>query len=246
MRSAPPCGLGSVSLHAPFCASSEGAQRPILGQPLCRRDTKQYRAGVWMAFVFNTKRWLGSCSVGDKNMQKLLGLACLAASLAPLQGSTLQQLSLDDMIRKSTIIVRGQPQPTYSAVQGSVIYTHYQVQVSEVLKGPATNQIDIAVPGGTSNGKTQTFAGVPTLLSGQDYVLFLWTGKSGLTQVIGLSQGLFAVTPNSAGQPIVQRAAAAERMLNSLGQTVSDSDIQMLLSDLRIRIQSVLKGGSGQ
>jgi len=166
--------------------------------------------------------------------------------LAFLQGSTLQQLSLDDMIRKSTIIVRGQIQPTYSAVRGSVIYTHYQVQVSEVLKGLATNQIDLAVPGGTSNGKTQIFSGIPSLLSGRDYVLFLWTSKSGLTQVIGLSQGLFGVTTNSAGQLMVQRAAATERMLNSSGQTVSDSDIQLPIGDLRTRIQSVLNGGNGQ
>jgi len=150
------------------------------------------------------------------------------------------------MIRKSTVIVRGEIQPTYSAMRGSVIYTHYRVQVAEVLKGSAANQVDIAVPGGTSNGRTQTFAGIPTLLSGQDYVLFLWTSKSGLTQVIGLSQGLFAVTPNSSGQPMVQRAAATARMLNSFGQMVSDSDIQMLLSDLRRRIQSALLGGSGQ
>ena len=199
-----------------------------------------------MTFVFNTKRWRAGCIVGDKVMHKLLGLACLAASLISIQGSTLQQLSLDDMIRQSTIIVRGQTQPTYSAVRGSVIYTHYRVQVSEVLKGPATNQLDIAVPGGTSDGRKQIFAGVPTLLSGQDYVLFLWTSKSGLTQVIGLSQGLFAVTPNSSGQLTIQRAAATERMLNSLGQTVSDSDIQMPLSDLWTRIQSVLAVRSGQ
>jgi hypothetical protein len=199
-----------------------------------------------MAFVFNTNQWPDGCTRGDKVMQKLVGLACLATSLACLQGSTLQQLTLDDMIRKSTIIVRGQTQPTYSAVRGSMIYTHYRVQVSEVLKGAATTQLDIAVPGGTSNGKTQIFAGVPTLLSGQDYALFLWTSKSGLTQVIGLSQGLFAVTPNSLGQPMVQRAAATERMLNAFGQTVTDSDIQMLLNDLRSRIQAVLLGGSGK
>ena len=178
-------------------------------------------------------------------MQKLFGLACLAASLACIQGSTLQQLTLDDMIRKSTLIVRGQVQPAYSATRGPVIYTHYRVQISEVMKGSAPSVLDIAVPGGTSNGRTQTFSGVPTLTANQDYVLYLWTSKSGLTQVIGLSQGLFSVTTNASGQPTVQRAATTERMLNVLGQTVADSDIQMSLSDMRTRIQSVLLGGSG-
>jgi hypothetical protein len=179
-----------------------------------------------------------------KDMQKLLGLA-FAWSLAFLQGSTLQQLTLDDMIQKSSVIVRGQVQQTSSMFRGSIIYTHYTVHVSEVLKGSPATQLDFAVPGGTSNGATQMFAGAPSFVGDQDYVLFLWTSKSGLTQVIGLSQGLFSVITNSSGQPIAVRAAAAERMLNSFGQIATQSDIQMPLSDLRARIQSVLGTRSG-
>jgi hypothetical protein len=177
-------------------------------------------------------------------MQKLLGLACVAVWLAPVHGSTLQQLTLDDMIQRSTMIVHGQAQVTSAAFRGSMIYTHYSVQVSEVLKGPAVTQVDVAVPGGSSNGITQMFSGAPSLVNGQDYVLFLWTSKSGLTQVIGLSQGLFAVVMNSSGQPTVVRAAATERMLNSFGQPVTQSDIQMLLSVLRTQVQSVLRNRS--
>ncbi len=171
-------------------------------------------------------------------MQKLL--AAFAVCLAALPGSTLQQLSLDEMIQKSTMIVRGQVQPASATLRGSVIYTHYRLQVSEVLKGSPVTQLDVATPGGTSNGRTQTFAGAPNLVSGQDYVMFLWTSKSGLTQVIGLSQGLFSVVTSAAGQPTIVRAAATERMLNSFGQPVTQSDIQMLLSDLRTHVQSVL------
>ena len=65
----------------------------------------------------------------------------------------------------------------------------------------------------------QPVAGAPTLTAGQDYVFFLWTSKSGLTQVIGLSQGLFNVTTNAQGQVIVSRGAASEPMLNSSGQS---------------------------
>ena len=165
---------------------------------------------------------------------------------ASLHGTTLQQLSLDDMIRQSTAIVRGQVQPSNSDLRGSVIYTHYKIQVSEVLKGTPAILLDVGVPGGALGGKTQIFAGAPALAAGHDYVFFLWTSKSGLTQVIGLSQGLFAVTPNSSGVPMIVRAAATERMLNALGQTVADSDIQMLLSDLRTRILNVLSGRSTQ
>jgi hypothetical protein len=176
-------------------------------------------------------------------MQKVFMLGCLAAFLAPLPGSTLQQLSLDDMIRLSTVIVRGKTQQTVSTYRDSIIYTHYQVQVSETLKGTAANQLDIVVPGGAANQMQQIFAGAPTLSPGQDYVLFLWTSKSGLTQIIGLSQGLFVVTTNASGQLMVARAAATERMVNASGAQVNDSNLQMLLSDLRSQIQKTLGGG---
>ena len=170
-------------------------------------------------------------------------LAVLGVLCAPVHGSTLQQLSLDDMIQKSTLIVRGKVQrQTYASYRGSLIWTHYSVQVTETYKGTPAGQLDIAIPGGVSNGIEQTYAGVPSFISGQDYVMFLWTSKSGLTQVIGLSQGLFAVTPNST----VIRAASNERMLNAAGQPVTDSDIQMGLGVLKNRIQTVLSGKGAQ
>jgi hypothetical protein len=178
-------------------------------------------------------------------MQKVLILGLLAA-LAPLPATTLQQLSLDDMIRLSTVIVHGKTQQTVSAYRGSIIYTHYQVQVSETLKGPAASQLEIVVPGGAANQLRQAFAGAPTLSPGQDYVLFLWTSKSGLTQIIGLSQGLFAVTANAAGQLMVTRPGSSERMVNAAGVSVSDPNMQMLLSDLRSQIQKALASGGGK
>jgi hypothetical protein len=170
-------------------------------------------------------------------------LGMLAASLA---GSTLRQLSLDDMILQSTMIVRGTVQPSNAVFQGSMIFTHFTIQVTETYKGPALSQIDIGVPGGMVNGAIQRYAGAPALSTSQDYVLFLWTSKTGLTQVIGLSQGLFSVISIAGGPPMVVRAAAAERMLNSAGQPVTDSDIRMALSDLKTHIQSVLSGQGAQ
>jgi hypothetical protein len=152
------------------------------------------------------------------------------------------------MIQKSTMIVRGTIQPGSSAaLKGSLIYTHYQLLVTTVLK-PAPGQtisptIDVAVPGGALNGLQQPVAGAPMLTSGQDYVFFLWTSKTGMTQVIGLSQGLFNVTTNAQGQLMVSRDAATAMMLDSAGQPVTDSNLQMPLAQLVSKIQAVLAGG---
>jgi hypothetical protein len=178
-------------------------------------------------------------------MRRLIISALVAACCAPLPGSTLLQLSLNEMIQKSTAIVRGTVQPTYSAFRGAMIYSHYQVQVTNSYKGVARTW-DVAVPGGAVNGVQQYFAGAPALTAGGDYMLFLWTSKTGLTQVIGLSQGLFNVSANSAGQLMVSRGAASEPMLNASGQATTDSGIQMTLAQMSSRIQAVLAGGSGQ
>jgi hypothetical protein len=180
-------------------------------------------------------------------MRRLILLAVAVSCLTSLPASTLQRLSLTDMIQKSTMIVRGTIQPgTSVALRGPMIYTHYQLAVTMAFKGTPGSSIDVAVPGGALNGMQQPVAGAPTLTRGQDYVFFLWTSKSGLTQVIGLSQGLFSVTTNAQGQAMVSRSAASATMLDSSGQPVADSNLQMPLAQLIGKIQSVLAGGGGQ
>ena len=55
----------------------------------------------------------------------------LTGGLAPLGGATLERLTLDDLIAKSTAIVRGKVTARYASFRGPIIYTHYEVQVSQ-------------------------------------------------------------------------------------------------------------------
>lgn len=180
-------------------------------------------------------------------MRKLIILAIGAGYLTFLSGSTLQRLSLTDMIQKSTMIVRGTVRPGTSATaRGPLIYTHYQVAVTSAYKGTPGASVDVAVPGGVLNGLQQPVAGAPVLNSGEDCVMFLWTSRSGLTQVIGLSQGLFSVSKNSQGQLMVTRGAANSPIVDSTGQPVTDVSVAMPLTELASKIQAVLAGSSGQ
>src|SRR5258706_3484995 len=122
-------------------------------------------------------------------------LAVIAAmvapfAVAPLPATTLQKLSLDDMIRLSTTVVRARVSGSYAAARGADIYTFYQLSVLETLKAGGHPPLEVAVPGGSAKGQRQLVEGAPQLKAGEEYVLFLWTSRSGLTQVIGLSQGL--------------------------------------------------------
>lgn len=178
----------------------------------------------------------------------LLSLVWLALSglAGALQCATLERLTLNDMIGKSTAIVRATVGKSYVAANGPVIYTHYQLQVTERYKGAAQSTIDLALPGGVAGGIQQNFSGVPQLHTGEDYVFFLWTGKSGLTQIIGLSQGLFAVAGGGAKDPAVTRTASHEAMLDhATGRQVQDETLNMQLSALKSQIQTQLAQSGG-
>jgi hypothetical protein len=167
----------------------------------------------------------------------------LAYCAVALPAATLERLSLDDLITKSTAIVRGKVLNSYSATSGPIIYTHYRIQASETLKGPASATVEIQLPGGVANNLRQSFAGVPQFKAGDEYVFFLWTGRTGATQVLGLTQGLFSVAPGLAADPVTIRAASHEVMLDrGTGKQVKDQTVTMHLSELRTRIHATLSG----
>jgi hypothetical protein len=173
-------------------------------------------------------------------------LAIFGFSLLSLNAATLEYLSLDDMATRSTAIVRGRIQSCAGQFRGSVIYTHCSVAVTEQWKGTSGTVVDVAVPGGSTRGMVQNFAGSPTLAIGQEYVLFLWTGKSGMTQLIGLSQGVFDLKPDAKGQAMAERAASTGRMLNASGAEMQDSPVRMSVQTLKQRVSQALAGGANK
>jgi hypothetical protein len=170
----------------------------------------------------------------------------LAYCAIALPAATLERLSLDDLITQSTTIVRGKVLNSYTSTNGPVIYTHYRIQANETLKGTARGVVEFQLPGGVANNMRQSFAGVPRFKAGDEFVFFLWTGKTGATQVLGLTQGLFSVAPGSAADPVTTRGASHEVMLDrGTGKQVKDQTLTMHLSELRARIASTLAGTQG-
>ena len=174
----------------------------------------------------------------------VLGFVC---GFFSLQAATLERLSFEEMTAKSTAIVRGKVAGSSTSVSGPVIYTHYKIQVTERFKGPVQSSVDVVVPGGVANNLRQSFAGMPEFQAGEEYVLFLYTGKDGKTLVIGLTQGLFSLAKDHATDPTTIRAASRELMLDRhTGQAVKDQTLVMRLSELRTRIAGTLGAAKRQ
>jgi hypothetical protein len=180
------------------------------------------------------------------SMSKIIGFLLMVWACCCAAAATLQQLSLDQMTQSATAIVRARVISSSASLTGSTIYTHYKLQSSETWKGfPAS---EVMLPGGVAGGYRQSLPGVPTLQPDTDYVLFLWTSSTGITHVVGLSQGIFNVTQQTDGAILVGRPEIGETMLDAAGRKVRDQAIQMQLVDLKTRISrtsAVITGKTG-
>ena len=169
-----------------------------------------------------------------------LFMFALFASIAT--GATLEQLSVEQMAQKATVVVRGRVGGCAGEMRGSVIYTRCTVAVTERWKGQTPAQTEFIIPGGSARGLVQVFTGTPTFTNGDEYILFLWAGRSGIYQIIGLSQGKFDLRVSKKGKAEVYRAAAGERMFDNAGNEVQDRAVDMTASELRTRVQRALSG----
>ena len=106
---------------------------------------------------------------------------------------------------------------------------------SSSARGPATSR---RTSDSTVRSATCPVAGAPSFVTGDDYVLFLWKGRSGINQVMGLSQGTYSVKQDGAGNQVLLRPATTETMVDKNGALVKDAPSTMKLSELRDRMQT--------
>lgn len=159
---------------------------------------------------------------------------------------TLEKLSLEEMIDSSTMIVRGTVGEATCTQVASLIRTEYRISVTETLKGaPGSQSIAVSLPGGVLGDTTQTFAGVPRLAPGEEYVFFLWRGASGRIQLVGLSQGLLRVKSEN-GTPVASRAPIDGTLLDRRsGRAVKDTGVGIRLPALRATVKMQARAPKG-
>ncbi len=168
-------------------------------------------------------------------------LTCIqiaALSAITMSATTLERLSMPDMTDQSTLVVRATVVSGAGELNNGAIATHYQLNVKEIWKGTAPAQLDVYVPGGTASGFRQLVPGAPVLTVGSEYVIFLWIGRSGRPQIMGLSQGLFTVSKDAAGTVMLERPGVKEMIIDpKTNRPVSDETVRMKAADLASFVQ---------
>jgi hypothetical protein len=175
-----------------------------------------------------------------------LGFLLLASlTLGVSSAATLEQLSDSRLINESTEIVRGTVVYCNFSYRAPIIWTVCEVNVTETLKGSPAAKVQVAIPGGTAGGYKQTFEGAPNLTRNSEYLFFLWQGKSGLKQIMGLSQGVLDVVRDPSGNLTIVRGKTTAQMVNAQGEPVEDKGLSMPLETLRRRVATSARQSQG-
>ena len=129
--------------------------------------------------------------------------ALLLLATVSLRATTVQRLSLEDLVKKAHHIVAGRVQSsrTYWSDNRKVILTDYTIDVNEDIKGQYKGTIEVTTIGGKIGQVELHVSGMPSFAKGEDVVVF--TEASGRYEVVlGLAQGKFTVENGEASNHV--------------------------------------------
>jgi hypothetical protein len=140
-------------------------------------------------------------SARDAYMTNVRALAVLLGLGATVGiGGVVPRYTLGDLTARSETIVEGRVTHAWTAWDSKHIYiwTHYEVQTGEVLKGSPAAEITVSEPGGTIDGVRQLFSGAVPYGIGEHVVLFLYRTPIGYLRTRGGPQGKFSIRSDAA------------------------------------------------
>ena len=132
----------------------------------------------------------------------------LTVLMGLLASASASPVPLTDLSHQADRVVMGEVLITHTEQDSTGAFTIATVRVWETLRGVAAHVVDVRLPGAAFNHQDLTVHGQPTLLPGQDVVLFL----SG-DQLVGMGAGAFLLE--------------GERLLNSNVARLSRSPLRI-------------------
>ncbi len=134
----------------------------------------------------------------------LLGAVTLGATVVP-------RMSLGEIADSSERVIHGVVTRKWSAWDDSrrYIWTHYEIQIRDTLKGPAGTRFTISEPGGMVGDVGMHLSGAPEFRAGDEIIVFAYQTPIDYWRVRGYSQGGFIVNPGEDGLQLVAPLAPA-------------------------------------
>ncbi len=174
-------------------------------------------------------------------MRLILSVSAFLSFVPSAQATMIPQISLERMVGKSESIVTGEVVRSWAAWDPAhqYIWTHTEIRVSSVTKGPAMSTLVVSEPGGIVDGRGLRVEGAVRYTPGEQVLLFVADTPIGFKRTVGWSQGKYLVTPDnrihstSSAVEFVPRASAP-----------SETSVRVLdgasLSEFRARVGALI------
>ncbi|GEM_PF-4388550 len=192
------------------------------------------------------------------NRRTILVFLLILASGIPLSSrpASVVELSLDQLIKRSDLIVRAQvlsKEAQWSGLPGrSLVLTYTELEVLDIFKGDRTGRIFIRAPGGNLGGHSFVAPGWPTLNQGAEFILFLRDtrllrhGKPAY-DLIGLEQASLPVLRVGEEKVVLMRLnCEGKEEARKAKSRVLERAVLVRVESLNLQIQAVMKNqGAG-
>ena len=157
---------------------------------------------------------------------------------APVSALSVVPRSFDELVSLADLVVVGTVSSQRSAyddpVQRRGISTYLTLSDIEVVKGAlATDHYVLRIAGGEVDGRALIYSGLPSLRSGERYVLFIRGNNRDLVPVVGVNQGIYQVVRDGAGRDVVVRNAGSD---HAAALATSTETLQGFLRRVRAKL----------
>ena len=126
----------------------------------------------------------------------------VALLVATAQGAVAPQLSLEQLVDRSPVIIEAHIVRSRTAWDQAhkYIWTHYELQVTDTIRG-SESVTTVSEPGGSLDGVNQAFTGSIGYTSGEHVFLFLFRTAVGYWRTTGGSRGKITIGANGRIRP---------------------------------------------
>jgi Matrixin len=131
-----------------------------------------------------------------------VALALLATFVlhANAHATTFVVLSDEDLIRGASVIALGTVDGIATTADARAgLSTMVRISVEEQLKGPPTDHVIVAIPGGTASQVSRVVYGAPQFYRGERVLVFLRQRPDGFFSTVGWAMGKYTVVPTASG-----------------------------------------------
>ncbi len=145
-------------------------------------------------------------------------------------------LNLADQVNSAGSIVHAKIISGQSRFEHGRIYSYYRLGVIENLKGAASGDIEIRVPGGVVGVVVYVVPGAPEFVARQEGVLFLRSEDAGAWELDGISSGVYTVAREQGGPGFVSTGSLQAGPVLAADGYLAKLPARMPLADFKILI----------